>query len=606
MSHPAYQPPRLDLPPVYSAGANPTIGAFLAAGRGQGGAAKAGPPTDVAASKGSTAYRAHSYHTKVPPEGIVPFIEHYAGPGDVVLDPFCGSGMTGVAALRAGRRAVLVDLSPAATFIASNYCAPPDPQRLRRQAQRLLAAVAAELEPLYATACRACGERASIAYTVWSDRYACPDCDGEFVLWDVARDGRRVAGRLQCPHCPRQAPRGGWRRLDPVPVLIALDCHGCGRQEVPPTEADLALAQAAGEGDWEQRIPYPATPIPARGDEIARVHKQGIRRVDQLFTRRNLRTLATLWHAAATLPGLECRRGLFFCLTGAMPRASRTNKYIPALGTAPGPILGTMYIPGFHPELNVLALFRRKVDDVVRYCREAGTAGDGLLFQPAAKDSIRVSTQSATDLSNIPDASIDYAFTDPPFGANIAYSELNLLWESWLGVRTHVPDEAVMSRTQEKGAEDYRRLMAQAFGEVRRVLKPGGRFSIVFHNTAAEVWRALQDALADGGFAVEAAVTFDKGPNQSFKQFTAEGAVTHDLVVTCAPCGRGTPAPRAPAATEADLAEYLQGIRAAPSGSREPRRLYSAAIAHFLVRGVRVPFGFREFRAMLGRVDWDR
>ena len=68
----------------------------------------------------------HSYHTKVPPQGIEPYIEHYTRPGEVILDPFCGSGMTGVAALKLSRSIILNDLSPAAVHIAYNYCAPVD------------------------------------------------------------------------------------------------------------------------------------------------------------------------------------------------------------------------------------------------------------------------------------------------------------------------------------------------------------------------------------------------------------------------------------------------------------------------------------------------
>ena len=39
----------------------------------------------VEGGRNSAFYTAHSYHTKVPPEAILPFIEHYSKPGDVVL-----------------------------------------------------------------------------------------------------------------------------------------------------------------------------------------------------------------------------------------------------------------------------------------------------------------------------------------------------------------------------------------------------------------------------------------------------------------------------------------------------------------------------------------
>src|SRR5262249_4865259 len=84
----------------------------------------------VAGTRNTELYNAHSYHTKVPPEAIVPFFEHYTRPGDVVLDPFCGSGMTGVAAALAGRRAILNDLSVAATHLSFNHTRPCDHQKL--------------------------------------------------------------------------------------------------------------------------------------------------------------------------------------------------------------------------------------------------------------------------------------------------------------------------------------------------------------------------------------------------------------------------------------------------------------------------------------------
>jgi DNA modification methylase len=581
-----YRAPTLDAPPMYTTTRNETIPAFVQQRRRRAESASTGEVGHVAGSKTSAAYRAHSYHTKVPPEGIVPFIERYSRPGDVVLDPFCGSGMTGVAAASAGRRAVLVDLSPAATFIASNYVARPDADRLREEAERVVAAVADEIAPLYVTRCRACGGAATLTMTVWSDRFACPECGKEFLLWDVARGKRRVAEMVKCPGCRRSAQRSNWDRRGQDPVLVKYRCSACGTAEAEPDERDREAIAMADAGNWESRVGFPRTPIPRRGDEIARVHRKGISRVDQLFTRRNLRALASLWQAVGSVRGLTCRQQLYSALTGSMPRASRTNKYIPALGVAPGPILGTMYIPGFHPEVNVLSLFRRKVEDLARYYESA---------RPH-EDAVRVSTQSATDLRNIPDRSVDYAFTDPPFGANIAYSELNFLWEAWLGARTVVRDEAIVSRTQKKSVADYSGIMAQAFREVARVLKRGGRFSIVFHNTSAEVWQALQAAIDDAGLAVEAAVTFDKGTNQSFKQFTAEGAVTHDLVVTCR---RRSKKKRARVATEDDVRDF---VRAAQQGRRkklDARRLYSTAIAHFLVEGMRVPVGFAEFRKFL-------
>ena len=155
------------------------------------------------AGKNTAIYNAHSYHTKVPPLGIVPYIEHYTEPGDLVLDPFCGSGMTGVAALMTGRHAILNDLSPAAVHIARNYCTPVDVAALRAEFERIKAAVKEEFDWLYGTTCDRCGGPATIQYTIWSDVFECGRCGAELVLWDVAVDGEsgKVREDFACPHC---------------------------------------------------------------------------------------------------------------------------------------------------------------------------------------------------------------------------------------------------------------------------------------------------------------------------------------------------------------------------------------------------------------------
>ena len=106
---------------------------------------------------------AHTYHTKVPYRAIVRYIMHYTQPGDLVLDCFAGSGMTGVAAQACerppmdlqsimekdgqasgrqplwGRRyAVLVDLSPFACFLARNFTSCTSTRDVASEAHRLL------------------------------------------------------------------------------------------------------------------------------------------------------------------------------------------------------------------------------------------------------------------------------------------------------------------------------------------------------------------------------------------------------------------------------------------------------------------------------------
>ena len=142
-----------------------------------------------------------------------------------------------------------------------------------------------------------------------------------------------------------------------------------------------------------------------------------------------------------------------------------------------------------------------------------------------------MSTQSATDLSQIDDDSVDYVFVDPPFGANIMYSELNILSESWLKVFTNNSMEAIMNITQGKGLLEYQGLMERSFAELFRVLKPNRWITIEFHNSKNSVWNAIQEAINKAGFIIADVRTLNK-EKKTINQFNARGCVDQDLVIS--------------------------------------------------------------------------
>ena len=209
---------RLSDPPYYTACPNPFVNQFV---EHYGRSYDPDEPyhrepfaVDVSVGKPDSLYRAHGYHTKVPHLAIVPSILHYTQPGDLLLDGFCGSGMTGVAAQWCGtaprayrreleqrwkaegreppkwgaRRAILGDLSPAATLIAANYNLPFDVSAFREASARLLQEVDAELGWMYETLHTDGQTTGRINYTVWSEVFSCPDCAGEVVFLDEALD----------------------------------------------------------------------------------------------------------------------------------------------------------------------------------------------------------------------------------------------------------------------------------------------------------------------------------------------------------------------------------------------------------------------------------
>ncbi len=119
-----------------------------------------------------------------------------------------------------------------------------------------------------------------------------------------------------------------------------------------------------------------------------------------------------------------------------------------------------------------------------------------------------------SEKTKIPSNSVDYLFIDPPFGANLMYSELNFLWESWLKVFTNNQPEAIENKVQGKTLNDYRRLMTDCFKEAFRILKPGRWMTIEFSNTQDAVWNAIQTAIQEAGFIVANVAALDKQARQ--------------------------------------------------------------------------------------------
>ncbi|MFX0196225.1 MAG: DNA methyltransferase [Candidatus Hodarchaeota archaeon] len=494
---------------------------------------------NVKVGKNDPIYNAHSYHTKIPYRGIIPFIEHYTDPGDVILDPFCGSGMTGVAALlcpSGPRKAIMIDLSPAAIHIARNYCTPCDVKSLKKEFERIKDAVKEEFDWLYETYHEdpKTGKKipAIIQYTIWSDVYVCkpktrntnkhpinPDgCGGEILLWDAAvdKENGKVNDKFKCPDCGETWWKTELTLSHSVPVITNYQYNhpetGKKRRgEHPVTGFELERLQEIDAR--EVHYWYPTTPFNGYREMWRGVHRDlGIVRACDFFTKRNLRALSRLWKESDHLDP-RLRSALKFLLTSAMINISRMIKY--RSDRKASSVTGTLYIPSLNIEQNVLGAVTRKLNDVVEALKSGANNNFNCL----------VTVSSATQM-NFPECSIDYIFTDPPFGSNIFYGDCSFLWESWLGEFTDDSKEAVWNKSRKpaqggKTLEDYGSLMAESFQEMYRVLKPNRWATVVFSNSDDRVWEAIQEAAQQAGFVIYGGKEFDK-TQRSFKGIRGE------------------------------------------------------------------------------------
>ncbi|WP_295403534.1 DNA methyltransferase [uncultured Thiocystis sp.] len=480
---------------------------------------------NISAGKNTYTYDAHTYHTKVPPQGILAFLRHYLPEDGLVLDPFAGSGMTGVAARIAGMDVILNELSPAACFIARNFTTSVSPEDFSSSIKEVMRAVADVRNRLYSTTCRECGKETEILYTVWSYRVLCTHCQSEFVLWNHCRQygktvrEHKILKEFPCPNCNKKIKKRELSRSSVEPVLIGYKCCSKHQIEHALSHEDIKKIEDINSGDFLAEHFYPTNKIP-EGVNLNQPRHHGLLAIDQLYTKRNLSAMSQLWKAIHRIENNDLAAAAAFVFTSLYQRVTRMSEFRFWGGSGN---TARFNVPFIFNEANVFVTFERKAGNILDHLETTAVHYKGTQA---------VICQSATNLDYLPDNSIDLIFTDPPFGANINYSEMNILWESWLGNFTDTTHEAIINRAQGKNIQDYQDLMCQSLSECFRVLRPGHWMLLVFMNSSGQVWAALKSAIEKSGFIIKKMDIFDK-QHGTFKHFVSDNTAGCDLVLHC-------------------------------------------------------------------------
>lgn len=574
----------------------------------------------LASKRTGALFGAFPYPTKISPEAIALYIAAHTEPGDTVFDGFGGSGTTGLAALlcerptdelraeatRLGlsvqwgpRNAVLYELGALGAFVSRTLTNPPDPTAFKNAAEDVLAAAEDHDGWMY-EARDPSGKNGSIRHLIWSDSLRCPGCSHTVALWDacVSLDPAEISSIFSCPKChyetqldavervtaqERDDVLGDKRALRHRTLVRVYGSTGRKRWSRAATVSDLALIRKIESEPVPSSIPKALIPW---GDLYRKGYHQGITHVHHFYTRRNLVIFARMWDRVESYRG-ELREGLRFWLLSynaahgtIMTRVVAKSGQKDLVVTSAQP--GVLYVSGLPVEKNLFAGLRRKLATI------------SLAFETIHGSLGKVEVVQGSSCNvDLPSGSIDYVFTDPPFGANIPYAELSFINEAWLNRFTNRTDEAIVSPNQQKTVDEYQNLLTRAFSEARRILKPTGQATMVFHSATAEVWNALQGAYQDAGFDVEYAGVLNKTQG-SFKQVTTSGAVRGDPVLLLGPRIRFVEQDADSVWTVA-TALHRAASAAQDPAEATPQRLYSRFVAHFLSHHQKVPIDANVF-----------
>jgi DNA modification methylase len=489
----------------------------------------------ISANRNSAIYRLFNYHTKVPPEIATAFIETYSLPGHLIFDPFCGSGMLGLGAhlnlpIELRRYAFLSDLSPAAAHLAWAYNSKPNKILLQAAYTKIVTALKRRIGHLYGMNKPGENTRHPWSYQVWSDIVSCPECQKEQAFIAIERN---------TDHCTTEGCNTPfswltWQRVtvevnDPIlekkrtmvkEELIHTYLHRNGvYNEVANQETEKkALTETL---ILLRTLNVPLYELP-RGQNLRQpMTSHHLTHIHQFYTLRNLAVLAVMLEEVEKADP-HVRHVLRQVFLSLHTRGSIRNRHLQEYGHRHvGVQSGTLYVPPVREEINLIEAFQRRAKAAVN-----SLSDDSKDISPVV-----VRVESATRLLHLPDESMDYGLSDPPFGANINYSDLNFIGESWIGTFTDIENEAIMNKTQGKDLEDYGNLMFDSFKQMFRVLKPGRFQTIIFQNSDNNIWNEIHKGLIEAGFVTHDVVIVDKGKG-TIKALSSDHGTGQDIAIT--------------------------------------------------------------------------
>lgn len=462
-------------------------------------------------------FNMHTYWSKKPHESIESFIFHYTKEGDLVLDPYCGSGGTILMAINSGRNAVGIDLSPAAIFFSSVICNPPELDKFVKAFQTILRKLRTDYGWLYEYPFR--GKMVPIHFGISSMRFRCIKC---FSIISLYRCKQSEDGAF-CPACDEKIKTNQEKlgyQLDEWHLSSNRGAHQIIRIDGQLSNFEAEI-QARISNELKEHIP-PEHIFPPAG-MTQRLAIRGINTISDLYTPRNLLALTLYRDKCLEIEDDRLRHALLYCLTACCLKASRMMGY-----NADG--IGRIQKNGLIAQLIVKDI---NVFDFLEIAHRGITEGfDDILQRCSGRGKAILSTQSARDLSGISSNSVDYIFTDPPYGARVQFWESNQVWEAWLKLDTNwQDDEVIVNSVRGLDEKHWEGLFRNSMQECYKVLKPGRWITLTYNDR--DTWPLLQSVMLETGFVPDEsrmAVGMETTA-KSEKQLKREDNTLRDLVV---------------------------------------------------------------------------
>ena len=359
----------------------------------------------------------HGYFTKQSWNVVAEYIKNFSKPGDLVIDPFGGSGVTAIEALMNSRRGINIDINPMAVFLVQSLIAPVKQTELAE------------------------------AFTLIKNEY-------------IANE--------------------------------------------PKTETEIKNAI--------KKYPQPKPiPLPKGSD---------VEMADQLFSNKQLAQLGYLKSLILKQPKENIRNSFLLMFSGLVTKANLTY-HTGNIATRDGQGNASAFqyyryrIAPDPKDVDIITYFELRFQKISEAKREME-----YFINTETISNAQIVKGSATNLKFLPRESVDYIYTDPPYGKKIPYLDLSAMWNAWLDLEVTPEDykmEAIEGGEHNKSKDNYNQLIAQSIKEMYRVLKYDRWLSFVFAHKDPEFWHLIIETAESCGFEYVGAVP-QKNGQTSFKK----------------------------------------------------------------------------------------
>jgi 16S rRNA G966 N2-methylase RsmD len=368
--------------------------------------------------------------------------------GEMVIDPFCGSGSVGLEAILRGRNFIGFDLNPFAIRLSESTLSPEfDIAKFEEHLKIIIDTTKYEIMRLY-------------------------QHDTKYVLYTIPGEGNKESYNIV--YCDYEFRRIG-DVYDPS-LVVDFGLTTKGSPNVPDSNFPSKF--------YKDRFSY-----------------KGVKKVSDLFSTRNLKALEILRDAISKLP-IDSQPDFRLILTNTLLHVSKLkSEKIRPLG------VNNYWIPDDYIEENV---FWRFVDRAKQYqiakIEISNRFND--LPQPDI-GSYELRQTSSIPMESIDSESVDYILTDPPYGDVIQYSELSFVWNVWLEDIQDPTFELIVNPVQGKNESYFLEQLSFFLADCFRVLKPSRSMTLCFQNKDPKIWFEVAQIARNVGFTLKDIETFD-------------------------------------------------------------------------------------------------